>query len=383
MATETALDTWGRPRGRRVVAYVAARRTIFGWWAGSRAVVLACALVVHWIGRPYGYFGASAFRRPLGLLGQWDGHWYRAVAAHGYLLVPGRQSDPAFFPFFPILLHLVHGAGLSYLTAGLLIANVAFLPALLALRELVGAFVPTADADRAARYAAVAPAGFVFSMIYPESLVLAAVALAGWLALKRRWGLCAIAGAIAALARPEGALVAIPTAAAAWSSWRESGPAGRGGSVGAALAPLASVASFPLYLHWSLGDATAWQRSEQAWGRTFTTVGVLRALRGLRNVGQQPWLARDAAFFVLYVVLLLAAWRLGIPAAWLVFGALILLLPLGSGAFTSEMRFGLLAVPVYCGLAAFGRNRRLDRLLQAGMLVLLAAGTATIPLAFP
>ena len=73
----------------------------------------------------------------------------------------------------------------------------------------------------------------------------------------------------------------------------------------------------------------------------------------------------------------------GISWPWLLAGAALVLLPLASGTFMSDARFGVLALPVYWGAAALAR-RRVVRfpvlVLCAGLLV---AGTMTIPLANP
>src|SRR5581483_2550582 len=93
------------------------------------------ALAVHRLG-PYGYIPRLERAHALGLLEAWDGRWYRIVASSGYLLIPGRQSDTAFFPLFPILLRGGHALGLGYATTGLLLANAAFPVALLAVYAL-------------------------------------------------------------------------------------------------------------------------------------------------------------------------------------------------------------------------------------------------------
>jgi hypothetical protein len=64
-------------------------------------------------------------------------------------------------------------------------------------------------------------------------------------------------------------------------------------------------------------------------------------------------------------------------------GALIVLLPLASGSFTSDARFGLLALPVYASLAWLGSRRWADVLLRGSMLLLLVAGTATVLVRWP
>jgi len=74
---------------------------------------------------------------------------------------------------------------------------------------------------------------------------------------------------------------------------------------------------------------------------------------------------------------------MGAPRAWLASGVAIVVLPLFSGSFTSIGRFGLLAPPVYWGLASLGRHRSVDRFVRVLCLALLAAGTLTVPFAFP
>ena len=152
------------------------RAWIVAWWAAGRLLVLATAAVIHFTG-PRAFAGRDERSHLLGLLGAWDGRWYRIVAVHGYLLEPGRQSDPAFFPLYPLLLRAGHALGIGYLAAGLVISNVAFLAALAAFEALTRELLGAQLARRATVYLAVFPLGFVFSMMYPESLVLCAIAL--------------------------------------------------------------------------------------------------------------------------------------------------------------------------------------------------------------
>ena len=366
-------------------AVVWARRHawIGAWWLGGRSLVLVVAALVHVLG-PRGYLRMADRSHLLGVLGAWDGHWYRIVAADGYLLVPGRQSDPAFFPLFPAMLNAVHTLGLGYLAAGVVIANSAFLVALLAFHSLTNETLGPALARRGTVYLAIFPLGYVFSMAYPESVVLAAMLLAALAALRGRWIAAAAFASAAALARPEGVFVALPLVAIAWRARHRLTPVRRGVAFGAAVAPVCACAAYPVYLARVLHDPLAWTRAEHAWGRQFTPLGLVHAVEHLgRAFGGNAWVVRDVVAAVLYVALLAAAARAGAPRAWLAAGAMVVLLPLFSGAFTSDGRFGLLAVPVFWGLAAAGRAPRADRAIRAASIVLLVAGTATIPFVFP
>jgi hypothetical protein len=112
--------------------------------------------------------------------------------------------------------------------------------------------------------------------------------------------------------------------------------------------------------------------------------GVWKAFADLgHDTGKSAWVIRDLVAVVLYLVLLAAAARVGVPWPWLVGGVAIVVLPLFSGSFDSVGRFGLLAPAAFWGLAAIGRDRRLHRLILAVSLPLLAAAVVTLPLAFP
>ncbi len=357
----------------------AAYRAILSWWLASRVVVVGTALAVQALGWPRRSWYPSVARHPFALLTSWDGRWYRMVATRGYLLVPHHQSDVAFFPLYPALLAALHRAGLSLDAAGLLVDNLGLLVGLAALYELARTWLPADAARRTAVYAAVFPAGYVFSMVYPEGLVIAAMALAAVLATRGRWRAAAVAAAIAALARPEALFLVLPLAALARNAWPRLDASGRCRALVAVGAAPAAVAGVALYDWRTFGDATAFSTAERAWGRRLSPLGIRHAVVEVSRVtGPNLWLLRDVAFCAVYVLLLLAAWRAGVPRSWLLAGALIVLLPLETGSFTSDARFGLLALPVYAGAAALGRRRWADVALRASSFILLVGLTATI-----
>lgn len=363
-----------------------ARLAILCAWAGSRCIVLATAAIVQATGTPHGAAGvALGGRGTLDVLQSWDGRWYRTIATHGYLLIPGRQSDPAFFPLLPIVLRISRLVGLSYGIGSVVVSSVAFGIGLLALYELVRTWLPEPIARRSAVYAAIFPMSFVFSMMYPEAIAFALIALAGVFAARRRWASCAACAAAATLARPEGAILIIPIAAAAAQAWKSMPTASRGRAVGAALSPIAALVGYSGYLWWSLGQPFAWTKAQAAWGRSFHSTGIYAALLSLLTAARhhETWLFRDGIFCLVFLVCLLVAWRAGVPRAWIVAGAAMVLLPLTSGAFTSDARFGLLALPVYPGLACLARTRRIDLGIRCVSIALLIAGVATIVLHWP
>jgi hypothetical protein len=344
-------------------------RWLLGWWGVGRLVAIGTAL---------------ALRPTVWTLDRWDGRWYRMVARGGYLLVPGRQSDPAFFPLYPILLRAIHAVGVGWGVAGPLVSNVALLVGLGLFYALTREIFSESLARRATIYLAIFPLGYVFSMAYPESVDLVLLTAATLAALRRHWWLAAVCAATGALARPEGLLLALPLAGIAWTQRHSLSSARRGAALAAILAAPAAVASYSLYLDTVLHDPLAWSEAEHAWGRKFQITGAYRAFAHLpAALGNNPWLVRDLVFFFLYLGLLYAAWRVGTSSVWLAAGAAIVVLPIFTGAFDSIARFGLLVPPLFWGLAGLTGDARAERIVRSLSLVLLVVCTASLAYVFP
>lgn len=344
-------------------------RWLVGWWATGRVVAIATAF---------------ALKPSIWTLDRWDGRWYRMVARGGYLLVPGRQSDPAFFPLYPILLRIVHAAGVGWGVAGPLLSNLAFLLGLVLFYRLSREMFSEPLARRATTYLAIFPLSYVFSMTYPEGVVLVLLLAAPLAALRGRWWLAAVCAGAAALARPEGLFLALPLADIAWRQRHSLSPTHRGAALAAVVAPIAAIASYSLYLATVLHDPLAWSQAQRAWGRQFRISGAYHAFAQLPvTIGHDAWLMRDVVFFFVYLVLLYAAWRVGTPLAWLVAGAAIVILPIFTGAFDSIARFGLLAPPLFWGLAGLTKDERSARAVRVVLLALLVLGTASLAYVFP
>lgn len=329
-----------------------------GWWAAGRLVTIVTAL---------------AIKPSIWQLGIWDGRWYRMVARFGYLVVPGRQSDPAFFPLYSILLRALHGVGIPYELGGPLLANFGLLATLAVFYALTRDLAGAELARRATIYVAIFPFGVVFSLTYPESVVLGLMVGAGLAALRGRWTLAGLLGMLAALGRPEAAFLALPLLGVAWSRRRQLAPARRGIAFGAALGPVAGLIAYPLYLGSAAHNVHAWQDAQAGWDRHFHVLGFVGAIDRLPHViAANHWLIRDVVAVVLYLVLLAICLRAGFPRLWILAGTIVVVLPLFSGAFDSISRFGLLVPPVFWGLAVLGRDHRVDvalRILSIGLLV--------------
>jgi hypothetical protein len=361
--------------------WVAARRELLLWIVGTRLVVLVAAFVVSKRNAPRGYFPSYGFDSLNTVLGGWDGKWYRIVAEHGYTFTPGERSDTAFFPLFPLLLRVVHVLGPDLQLAGLILAHVFFVVAVLAFAELTTELFDAETGRRAAIWLCVIPMGFVFSMAYPTSMVFALMALSALAALRGRWLWAALAVGLAGLGRPEAVAMALPLAAIAWqrrdeiTRWR---------AVTALLAAPLAVLGFWVYLWIHLGNAHAWSASQREWGREFRWTGIVDAIRVLPGRDDtHPWIWRDVAFVAVYLVLLLLARRVGVGWPWIGAAAFLVLFPLTSGTFESDARFGMLGFAFYWVAARLVRGRWLEPAVYCTCLVVMAWWVLVLPLANP
>jgi hypothetical protein len=359
----------------------AAYRELTVWWLLSRIIVFGSALAVGVTGWPH-----DVSEHGLGLLTGWDGAWYREIATSGY---HAGTRDVSFFPLLPLILAASAWAGVPMTVTGLVVANAASAAALIGLYVLCRSWLPEPDARRAAIYFAIFPMSFVCSMAYPESLAVAASIGAALAAGSRRWRRATVSGGLAALARPQALVVALPMGVlAAARRWRfERAPA-----LAAVAAPLAAVAGFWIFLWASLGDPRAWSQAEKAWGRSVHAEAPLDALRQVAHapystLADPPFavafLLRDVALTIIYIALLAVAARYGVPRVWIAYGALLVVVPLLGGSFTSMGRYGLVAFPAFAGLACLGRRRSVDVVLRLVSLVLLSVSVVTLVYRYP
>lgn len=341
------------------------RGTPFAAWAASRAFVLvvgvACSLA----------FGIPtrgvdpAVPDALAQLGGWDTTWYLDIARDGYERDLGQVGEVftnlAFFPLVPGLMAGLLAVGLNPFVGMLVLSNLAFLGALVALGALTERLMGPEAAHRAVWTLALLPPAVACSMAYTEGVALACAVLAALLAVRGRPALAGLVAAVAALARPTGALVAllvgmIALQDAAPGRWRRT-----------ALAVLPSVAAVAAFFAWmavARGSAMLPFEAQRAWDRGQLGIGLVTAApdeirAGWRLVSEGTFTAawhataRDLAFLIGYLWLLARLWRSegGLRSPWVAYSAAVLAVPLSSGTVTSMARFGLMAFPLVWPLA--------------------------------
>ncbi|MCU0267519.1 MAG: hypothetical protein MUF83_02620 [Acidimicrobiales bacterium] len=346
----------------RGAALVADLRVVAPAWVAARLLLVLAALVADAVARNAVPGGSPAPLRE-GLLA-WDGGWYRSLATVGY--AGSAEEALRFFPLFPSSARVLDpilpaGAALALVV----VANLASLAAAVLLRRL--ALFETDDpalADRAAWLVCLTPASFVLAWGYAEPLFLA-LSIGAFLAVRRgQWWWAAPLGALAALTRPLGVVLALPLAYEALRTWRHTDGSGRVARVGATLAPVAGLAAFlgwvgvvyddPLLPFTVQGELRGGQDPiTRLWQGLGDLVGAERFGDGLHI----PF----AVAFVALLVVVARRW----PAAYALYAGAVLVAALAADNLNSLERYGLNAFPLVLAVASLTASTRVERAVLA------------------
>jgi hypothetical protein len=221
----------------------------------------------------------------------WDYNWYHLVAHGGYPDGQGGRQY-AFFPLWPLLLRW--SGSIPDVAVAAAVAWAASGAAFLGLAE-----GPPRIRLRTALALACWPGSFVLAVAYPDALALAAGAWAAALALRGRPLAGGLLGAVAAVARPNGVLIAIPLA------WLARGKGARAWA--GAVAPVAAAAAVEAYFWGRSDDATVFFDAQRQWGRDGPR-GLGDWTSHLGRVLGDHWLV-IAPLAVLAVAVVALAWR--------------------------------------------------------------------------
>lgn len=313
-------------------------------------------------------------------LRNWDGFWYTLIAERGYEIHP---ATAAFWPLYPMLLRYGQElTGWSIPIFGIVVANAAFLIALIVLQRLIRLDYGPDVARRALWLLALFPTAYYFSAAYTESLFLLLTVAAVYFARKDRWGSAAIAGALAALTRNTGVLILLPLGLLlvqqhGWDPrrwWR----------IGI---QLAIVGLAPLLFLWHLdsvwGDPLLTIHVQEEWARyrampwqTIRTGFEMVDLSWLDQLSTHPtwgtltssyvrWLFAESQSYDLFTTLLFIPITLytlvKVRPAYSLYAALVFVLPLFSPSevhpLMSIPRFVIVLFPFFIALALLLRNR--------------------------
>jgi hypothetical protein len=332
-----------------------------------------CVFAAVWLLILVAWFGGGAI---IGQSHPWGWHilimdtgFYRGIASSGYT---GDPAKAAFFPLFPLLIHLAsYVTGGNYLLAGLVTIIASGAASAVAVWALADRLCGRRVADRAVILYCVFPGAMTFSILYSEPLGVALGAAALLALVDRRWLLAGIVGALATAERPTLVVLVVAAGVAAVAAirdrreWR------------ALLAPALTPVGILLYFDF-LGhryhDYGYWFKVVRAgWGQHFDFgVATIRAVFWLGRFDrhhEKAFLVLLGIMFVAGLVGLVLMVRARLPLPVILFGVLTIALAFMSTNAGPRPRLVWAAFPIFIGAAA-----KLPRAVYWPVVVLSAVG---------
>ena len=292
----------------------------------------------------------------------WDSAWYLAIAHSGYHAAPTQEAtggtdhhDFAFYPGWPVLIRVAAlGGVLPFIVTGLVLANLVFVLAAVAVYALLRDRFNERTALWGTLLLAFNPASYVFSMIYSEGLFVLIVAL---YFLNRYGRASPLLAGLSMLARIGG--LAVGASAAVMLVFNRA-PRTRLFLIGAAVGVV--FAAWWLYLWWLTGRFDGWLIGSTGWDQydgiaSIVTQFKMHPTRELLRVG----------FIALMIVGCLLMLRRHLDMA--VFGLVAIALSLIGAPAWSMPRHAMVAFPAFGALAD-----RLGPRLSALLVVAFAVG---------
>jgi len=282
---------------------------------------------------------------------------------------------------YPLLIHVLGKLIGDNLIAGLIISNVAFFVALGYLYALTKKeFGDDSTAFHAIFYTAIFPTAIFFSAVYTESLFLALTVASVYYARRGNFITSGVVGALAALTRVEGVLVALPLLYEVWRGWREGqSTALLRGIIGLSLVP-AGLLVYMTFLYALVGDPMAFQKIQVDWNRhlSFPWVSIANTLK---LIVAHPLSSPAAVNHIIELVFTLAFLALMIVSFWVLrpsyslYFAASLLVPMSTASLMSMPRFALVVFPAFMLLALWGRRPVINSAIVSLFLPLLGLFT--------
>jgi Gpi18-like mannosyltransferase len=263
---------------------------------------------------------------------RFDTSWYQSIWEYGYSYTAGEQSNVNFFPLYPVLVGVVARPFELFLPplqafclAGMVVSQIAFALALVAIHRLTARRLGAATAGRTLWLLAAFPFALFFSAVYTEALFLCLAAWAFERADARAWWSANLLAAACVLTRIPGVLVAggIAIEYLRARRWRPDA------AIVAWLLPAIAAVGLAFYFAVRFDDPLVFRTTQiEAWGRHLGTAHLEAGFA--RVAGDGPLDARVLSAMYLLSIPLFAAlaiacfWRLGPGYGAFTLGAFVL-----------------------------------------------------------
>jgi len=357
---------------------------VLSLFVASRLIVLtALTAAPHQIARSDRYdWDTATWTRPFA---RWDGGWYLSIADRGYHYEAGstEYQTVAFFPLYPLLMHLFSGEHFTADMAGIIISNLSLLVALLYFYPLVRHSSSVKATRIATALLAFSPYSLFASVLYSEGLFLALLAAFLYYLQKKKWLTAGLLAGLSSGVRVTGAFLVIPLIAAvvtdAWTrkklTWR---------MISSLVVSEGGLLAYMVFLQTAFGDPLAFFKVQTSWERhffdsaalmkTFVTeftsgAGLWRTSWTLLSRILDVWMLVTALALLILGLFL----KLGREKLFLSGSLLLLYLVSSSNSFTGMGRLIFVILPLY-EVGARLLDRKYLRWSVYPLMLLFAAG---------
>ena len=310
----------------------------------------------------------------------WDSKWYLMIAEKGYSdAMPFNVSEYStigFFPLYPITISALQLIIHDYLLAGWLLSNLFLLLSAYLLYKLVGLDHDASTAKRSLWYLFLFPSAYIFSAIYPESMLLCAWLACALLAKKRSWASAGVVGFLAALIKPSGFFIAIPLVliylfndkklSEFFSKKNPFAGIRIRSNIIFTMLPFLGLLAWGYANYLMTGDFLAYSHVQlTSWDHRF----MMPFTALYQNMSYGP----DYLFNSLSTIAILLLAFFGykrIPFSYWIFAMMILLFNPITGTVMGSWRYSASAFPILIILASWGKNETADRAIMTSMAIL-------------
>ncbi|HEX6510173.1 MAG TPA: mannosyltransferase family protein [Chloroflexota bacterium] len=254
-------------------------------------------------------FSSARRLSPLTLWNVLDAQWYTGIAAHGYGWSLDGKPSLAFFPLYPLAIHVAGSTGRPFIAVALLLSNVAALAALLYLRALFSLVWGASAARRGLWIFSLFPTAFFTFAPYSEPLFILCAAAGLYHSYRAQWLPTGLWLAAALLTRSTAVILLAPVLMMVLGAPRRAMVL----AVGPGVCALAGYLSYLLIMRLPVQQLVEAQRH---WHRALTLPwnGFAASVHYLLfhftyNAGWSAENLLQLGFTVVFLGLTLAAWR--------------------------------------------------------------------------
>lgn len=299
-----------------------------------------------------------------------DGGHYLYIAHSGYGLY-----EQAFFPFYPLLIRAFSFLPIAPAYIGIMISHVAFFFGILLYYDLAQ-IVNKKNAIWAVIGILSFPTSFFFVSVYPTSVFFLFSVSAILSIEKRQWFIAGLAGLFGSFTRIFGIFLVFP---AAIEYMRSSTKIKLRDLLCIGLIPM-GLATYMMYLYFAFGDAFSFIHVLPAFGSQRSSGQIIllpqvfwRYLKIFIRASPTTIAYGVAAFecitFIFFLYLLVRAFQFKLKVPYILYSAIVLVMPTLTGTLTSMPRYVLAAFPLFIVMGSV-HNRR----VKIALLVLMSAG---------